>query len=62
MKSPFLSCLAFDSLIDCGLRSRHGKQARVTINVKQNLLEKAVDCFIASILSQDKRKRHGARW
>lgn len=27
---------------------------RVTIHVKQNLLEKVVDCFIASILSHDK--------
>lgn len=29
---------------------------RVTINVKQNLLEKAVDGFIASTLSHDKRR------
>jgi hypothetical protein len=30
-------------------------------NVKQILLERAADCFIASMPSQDGRRRHGAR-
>lgn len=55
-EEPFSFFLAFGFSRRLWAEVQAWQISRVTINVKQNLLEKAVDCFIASTLSHDKIK------